>query len=86
MGKVSGACPFSSQLCRECPIYIGRHSQICRAARYLKRGRPKLTYGCTHLELELPEDLVESDLRLKDLEERDENIQEAKIVWKREVE
>jgi hypothetical protein len=82
MARVSGACPFSSKLCRECPIYIGRHSQICKAARYLNGVKPKPTYGCTHLKFEFPTELVDSDTRLKDLEEREENLTEAKIVWK----
>lgn len=85
MPKISGACPFSSKLCRECPIYLGRHSQICKAARYLKAERPKPTYGCAHLEFEFPKELVHSEKRLKDLEEREENLTEAKIVWKRET-
>ncbi|HEY3275425.1 MAG TPA: hypothetical protein VGJ94_02300 [Syntrophorhabdaceae bacterium] len=43
-----------------------------------------MTYGCTHLELELPDELVYSETRPKDLEEREENLTEAKIVWKGE--
>ena len=82
MARVTGACPFSSKLCRECPIYIGRHSQICKAARYLNGSKPKPTYGCTHLKFEFPTELVSSDTRLKDLEDREENLTEAKIVWK----
>jgi hypothetical protein len=85
MSKVSGACPFSSKLCRECPIYLGRHSQICIAARYRNRVKPKPTYGCTHLEFEFPKELVHSETRLKDLEEREENLTEVKIVWKKET-
>ena len=85
MAKVSGACPFSSKLCRECPIYLGRHSQICIAARYRNGAKPKPTYGCTHLEFEFPKELVHSETRAKDLEEREENLTEAKIVWKRET-
>ncbi len=85
MAKVSNACPFSSRSCRECAIYIGRHSQICIAARYKNGVKPKPTYGCTHLKFEFPTELVESDVRLKDLEEREENLQEAKIVWKSET-
>ena len=86
MGRASGACPFSSRLCRECPIYLGRHSQICKAARYARGSRPKPTYGCTHPDLDLPDDLAPSNVRLKDLEDRDENLNEAKIVWKKETE
>lgn len=84
MAKVSGACPFSNRSCRECPIYIGRHSQLCIAARYQNGHlpKPKPTYGCTHLKFEFPADLVESENRLKNLEEREENLNEAKIVWK----
>ncbi len=84
MTKATGACPFSGMLCRECPIYLGRHSQICTAARYVRGGRPKLTYGCSHIDLDLPEDLVYSESRPKDLEDREENLTEAKIEWKGE--
>jgi len=82
MARATGACPFSSKLCRECPIYIGRHSQICKAARYLNGSKPKPTYGCNHLKFEFPTELVSSDTRPKDLEDREENLTEAKIVWK----
>lgn len=75
------ACPFSGRLCRECPIYLGRHAEICAAARYRDGRRPKLTYGCTHLKFEFPEDVSCSAVRLKDLEDLEENIKEAKIVW-----
>ncbi len=27
-------CPFSKKQCKECPIYRGRHAQICFAAGY----------------------------------------------------
>jgi hypothetical protein len=81
MARVSTACPFSGRSCRECPIYIGRHSEICRAARYQNGVKPKLTYGCTHLNLEFPTELGYSDTRPKDLEDREENISEVKIVW-----
>ncbi|MDR2018486.1 MAG: hypothetical protein LBQ00_06425 [Syntrophobacterales bacterium] len=86
MTRVSGACPFSNKLCKECPIYIGRHSQICKAARHLKAARPKPTYGCAHLKFEFPQELIYSNMRLKDLEEREENLTEAKIVWKSQTE
>jgi hypothetical protein len=82
MAKVTGACPFSAKLCRECPIYIGRHSQICKAARYLNGVKPKPTYGCTHLKFEFPTELAESGSLLRNLEDREENVDEAKIVWK----
>ncbi len=84
MAKVSTACPFSSRSCRECPIYIGRHSQLCIAARYQNGVKPKPTYGCTHLKFEFPNELVYSETRCKNLEDREENLNEAKIVWKGE--
>ncbi|HEY3277895.1 MAG TPA: hypothetical protein VGJ94_14855 [Syntrophorhabdaceae bacterium] len=84
MTKVSTACPFSSRSCRECPIYIGRHSQLCIAARYQNGVKPKPTYGCTHLKFEFPSELVYSEKRCTNLEDRDENLNEAKIVWKGE--
>ncbi|MBA4418609.1 MAG: hypothetical protein C0392_11990 [Syntrophus sp. (in: bacteria)] len=82
MAKVTAACPFSNRSCRECPIYIGRHSQLCIAARYQNgHTKPKPTYGCTHLKFEFPTELVYSENRLKNLEEREENLTEVKIVW-----
>lgn len=81
MSKALKACPFSGRLCRECPIYLGRHSQICMAARYKAGAKPKPTYGCAHLKFEFPTDVAGSDVRLKDLEDREENLKEAKIVW-----
>ena len=85
MAKVSSACPFSGIPCRECPIYIGRHSQICVAARYRDGVKPKPTYDCKHLKFEFPEDLVHSATRPRDLEDKEENLTEVKIVWKRET-
>ena len=82
MAKALRSCPFSSRLCRECPIYIGRHSQICMATRYQGGTKPKPTYSNKYLNFEFPEDVSSNDVRMRDIEDREENIKEAKIVWK----
>jgi hypothetical protein len=84
MTKVVVACPFSHKSCKECPIYIGRHSQLCVAARYQNGGspKPKPTYGCTNLKWELPIDLADKDITMKNIEDREENLKEVTIVWK----
>ena len=33
MSRPKMLCPFSKQLCRECPIYRGRHLNICSAPK-----------------------------------------------------
>jgi hypothetical protein len=82
MSKFLRACPFSGRLCKECPIYIGRHSQICLAAKYPDGARPKPSYGCAHLKFEFPKDILGDDVPMRDIEDREENIKEAIIVWK----
>jgi len=37
MAKIKMLCPFSGELCRECPMYRGRHYYLCFSSRY--RGR-----------------------------------------------
>ena len=34
MAKENMICPFSGKLCRECPIYRGRHYYLCFSKRY----------------------------------------------------
>ena len=34
MAKTRRLCPFSGQMCRECPIYRGRHHFLCYSTRY----------------------------------------------------
>jgi hypothetical protein len=34
MAKEDMICPFSGKLCRECPIYRGRHYYLCFSKRY----------------------------------------------------
>jgi len=84
MVKGLSVCPFSGMSCRECPIYRGRHSQLCTAARYRNGVKPKPTYGCANLKFEFPDELIYSETRLKNLEDREENMNEAKIVWRSE--
>jgi hypothetical protein len=33
MSRREMLCPFSGQLCRECPVYRGRHLNLCYATR-----------------------------------------------------
>lgn len=34
MAKTKMLCPFSKQLCRECPQYRGRHYYLCYYTKY----------------------------------------------------
>jgi hypothetical protein len=34
MAKKKMLCPFSKKLCRECPLYKGRHYYLCFSSRY----------------------------------------------------
>jgi len=34
MAKEKMLCPFSKQLCRECPLYRGRHYYLCFSKSY----------------------------------------------------
>lgn len=34
MAKEDMLCPFSGQLCRECPLYRGRHYYLCFSKKY----------------------------------------------------
>jgi len=34
MAKTKMICPFSKQVCRECPQYRGRHYYLCYKANY----------------------------------------------------
>jgi len=34
MAKEDMICPFSGELCRECPIYRGRHYYLCFSKKY----------------------------------------------------
>ncbi len=33
MSKFKMVCPFSKQLCRQCPIFRGRHLNLCSASK-----------------------------------------------------
>jgi hypothetical protein len=34
MAKEEMLCPFSGKLCRECPLYRGRHYYLCFSKKY----------------------------------------------------
>jgi hypothetical protein len=34
MAKIDMLCPFSKKLCRECPLYRGRHYYLCFSTKY----------------------------------------------------
>jgi hypothetical protein len=34
MAKTKMICPFSGKLCKECPLYRGRHYYLCFAKKY----------------------------------------------------
>jgi hypothetical protein len=34
MAKVSMVCPFSGVLCKDCPVYRGRHFYLCFCEKY----------------------------------------------------
>lgn len=34
MAKAEMICPFSSKLCKECPLYRGRHHYLCFCKKY----------------------------------------------------
>jgi len=34
MAKIKMLCPFSGELCRECPQYRGRHYYLCFSNKY----------------------------------------------------
>lgn len=34
MAKEKMLCPFSKELCRECPLYRGRHYYLCYCSKY----------------------------------------------------
>ena len=34
MAKTKMICPFSGELCEECPLYRGRHYYLCFCERY----------------------------------------------------
>ena len=46
MAKEDMICPFSGGLCRECPIYRGRHYYLCFSKRY--RGHLEKLGGDTN--------------------------------------
>lgn len=45
MAKEDMLCPFSGKLCRECPLYRGRHYYLCFSKKY--RGHLEKSEGVT---------------------------------------
>jgi hypothetical protein len=85
MAKTVLVCPFSKSTCIECPIYRGRHTNVCFAAGYhggtLHKGannRTKPTNG-SNVRWELPEDL-NFRANLKNYEDKEENI----LEWRKD--
>ena len=34
MAKTKVLCPFSKKLCKDCPLFIGRHYHLCDKTKY----------------------------------------------------
>ncbi|MBU0764172.1 MAG: hypothetical protein KJ607_04985 [Bacteroidetes bacterium] len=34
MSKTKMLCPFSDKLCKECPLFIGKHYHLCHKTKY----------------------------------------------------
>jgi hypothetical protein len=34
MAKTKMLCPFSGELCKDCPVYRGRHFYLCFCSKY----------------------------------------------------
>jgi hypothetical protein len=47
MAKEDMLCPFSGELCRECPLYRGRHYYLCFSKKYRGHleGSERVTKG-----------------------------------------
>ena len=45
MAKEDMLCPFTGKLCRECPLYRGRHYYLCFSKKY--RGHLERPGGAT---------------------------------------
>jgi hypothetical protein len=85
MAKRFMSCPFSNRACIECAIYRGRHSQVCFASKYrggvftgLNDGKTTFKYREENINLDLPDDLAVCNIRMQNIEDREENIMEWK--------
>jgi len=47
MAKTKMLCPFSSEICKDCPVYRGRHYYLCFCEKY--RGYLKESSGGTKI-------------------------------------
>jgi hypothetical protein len=81
VSKLKMMCPFSRKLCRECPVYLGRHYYLCFCREY--RGHLEhsegTSAGCsqpdnTAFRFEMPPLPFSSPtwLRFRDFPEREE--------------
>jgi hypothetical protein len=44
MAKVKMMCPFSGAVCKDCPVYRGRHFYLCFSEKY-RGSLPRLIKG-----------------------------------------
>jgi hypothetical protein len=79
MAKKKMLCPFSGELCRECPQYRGRHYYLCFCKKYRgylgtpeKQTERKSSRRSADIKFEIPPVLAPSSkwLILNDFEER----------------
>ena len=91
MAKTKMMCPFSGQLCEECPIYRGRHYNLCFDKKYRghldeskqsKQAKPSYAWGVSsdkNMEIPLvkPKNAIDPfEIILKELAEIGEKIAE----------
>jgi len=66
MAKVKMLCPFSGELCRECPQYRGRHYYLCFYTKYRgclgkpEEGAKKKSWSRGIVNFEMPAQLPPS--------------------------
>jgi len=79
MAKTKMLCPFSKELCQECPQYRGRHYYLCYYTKYRgylgnpkEKAEQKSQISRSDKKYEMPEQLPSSPkwLILNDFEER----------------
>jgi hypothetical protein len=81
MAKTKMLCPFSKELCKECPLYRGRHYYLCFYTKYRgylrdaeKQAKQKSRPSRVDKKFEMPQKLPSSPtwLVLNDFAERAE--------------
>ena len=79
MAKTKMLCPFSKGLCRECPLYRGRHYYLCFCTKYRgylgdpkEKTKKKSQISRINKKFEMPQQLPQSPtwLVLNEFEER----------------